>query len=119
MRAPWAELIEQLMKEARISQRELARRTGIGRSAIRRMLAGSDSSISVIESALDALHHDLDAIRRPQTTDKNPVIDCNESSSSDQPDEKPLATVHPKKPLFDPTVKAAVRYGDWSNEGCR
>ncbi|WP_371199594.1 helix-turn-helix domain-containing protein [Hyphomicrobium sp. MC1] len=53
------------MKEAGISQRELAKRSGVCRTALRRMLMGGDPAMSVLERVLDCLGYDIDAIPRP------------------------------------------------------
>jgi transcriptional regulator with XRE-family HTH domain len=76
MRSVWADIIGQLLKDARISQRQLAKLSGVGRSALRRMLAGGDPPLSVVERILDVLEYDLDAIPRP-LGDKSPTT-CKE-----------------------------------------
>ncbi|MBS0250699.1 MAG: helix-turn-helix transcriptional regulator [Proteobacteria bacterium] len=100
------------MKDAGISQRELVRRSGVGRSALRRMFAGGDPTLSLVEKVLNALEHDLDAIPRAPTVDKTPVKNCKTVVPA-------KGTPHPQKQLSDRTVNAAVRSGNWSNVGCQ
>ncbi|MBS0237082.1 MAG: helix-turn-helix transcriptional regulator [Proteobacteria bacterium] len=64
----WASIILQIMNEAGISQRELSRRTGVGRSVIRRFMSGKVSpTLADLEMILDVFGYDIDAIPRPQT----------------------------------------------------
>jgi len=61
----WATIIEQLMEDAGISQRSLSMRAGVGRTSLRRLLAGEDPNLSLLEKVLDVFEYDIDAIPRP------------------------------------------------------
>lgn len=100
----WALIIEQLMKDAGISQRELAKRSGVGRSALRRAISGKVSpSLETIEKTLDVFEYDLDAIPRLHP-DKAPVNDFT-------------SDVEPEKPVAAPRLKIEPHFGGRS-DGC-
>lgn len=61
----WGQLIKKLREEQGVSQRVLATRTDVGRSALRRLEGGgAPGGIDVIEKLLHYLGYELDAIQR-------------------------------------------------------
>ncbi|MBY0559992.1 helix-turn-helix transcriptional regulator [Hyphomicrobium sp.] len=61
----WGQLVKKLREEQGVSQRVLASRTEVGRSALRRLEAGgAPGTIDVIERLLDYLGYELEAIKR-------------------------------------------------------
>jgi transcriptional regulator with XRE-family HTH domain len=61
----WGQLIKKLREEQGVSQRVLATRTEVGRSALRRLEGGgAPGGIDVIEKLLHYLGYELDAIPR-------------------------------------------------------
>lgn len=61
----WGQLIKKLREEQGVSQRVLATRTEVGRSALRRLEGGgAPGCIDVIEKLLHYLGYELDAIQR-------------------------------------------------------
>jgi len=62
----WAGLIRELIAEQGVSYRELSRATGVHRTTLRRWLnlGSSNMPITTMESLLDYLGYELDAIRR-------------------------------------------------------
>ncbi|CAA2141515.1 helix-turn-helix domain-containing protein [Hyphomicrobium sp. ghe19] len=61
----WGQLIKKLREEQGVSQRVLATRTEVGRSALRRLEGGgAPGGIDVIEKLLHYLGYELDAIQR-------------------------------------------------------
>lgn len=70
----WGQLIKKLREEQGVSQRVLATRTEVGRSALRRLEGGgAPGGIDVIEKLLHYLGYELDAIQRD-----NPAAILNE-----------------------------------------
>ncbi len=59
----WGNLIRQLREERGISQRELARRTGLNRSMLRGLERGTQTymSIAAVETVLSVFGYELDA----------------------------------------------------------
>ena len=60
-----AELLKEVRREADLSQQELARRAGVGRTTLARMetLAKGDMSVSVLLRLLTAAGYDLRAVK--------------------------------------------------------
>ncbi len=60
-----AELLKEVRREADLSQQELARRAGVGRTTLARMetLANGDMSVSVLLRLLTAAGYDLRAVK--------------------------------------------------------
>jgi transcriptional regulator with XRE-family HTH domain len=93
----WADIIQQLQAEAGISQREIARRSGICRSALRRALSGDVSpTLDVLEKVLDVFGYDIDAIPRPLSYKS--VVNCNNFT----PDVAPEKPAEPPRPKIGP-----------------
>jgi transcriptional regulator with XRE-family HTH domain len=59
-----ADMLKEARREARISQEELARRAGVGRTTVARMetLARHDMSVSVLVRLLEAAGYDLKVV---------------------------------------------------------
>lgn len=70
-KSAWAAIIEQLMKDAGLSQRALSARAGVCRTALRKMLNGDDPKLSLLENILDVFEYDIDAIPRPLPVSKS------------------------------------------------
>ena len=60
-----AELLKEVRREADLSQQELARRAGVGRTTLARMetLANGDMSVAVLRRLLTAAGYDLRAVK--------------------------------------------------------
>jgi len=66
MRDDWANIIQELRKEARVTRKQLAAQTGVGARTIdnyeKRKIR--ESSIYKVEAILNAFGYDLEAIKR-------------------------------------------------------
>lgn len=61
----WGQLIRQIREEQGVSQRVLANRARVGRSALRRLeTGGAPGAIDVIERLLHYLGYELEAMKR-------------------------------------------------------
>lgn len=76
----WGNIIRDLMKEQRVSERRLADASGVCRSTVRSMLKGKGCSIDKIEALLVALGYKLDLIpiegfepAQPDAAPKKPI----------------------------------------------
>jgi transcriptional regulator with XRE-family HTH domain len=67
----WGELVVQLRKEQKISQRKLAEEAHVNRSTLRRIEeCGSSGDIEVMERILNYLGYELEAITSSSLADK-------------------------------------------------
>jgi transcriptional regulator with XRE-family HTH domain len=71
----WGKLIRELRVKRRLSVKNLAKKTGLSESGLRKLEAGvsSQTQIGTIECLLDALQHDLDAIQRQPAVTRSPA----------------------------------------------
>lgn len=58
----WGNIIRDLMKEQRVSQRALAETSGVNRTALRALLAGGTCEIGKVQKMLAVLGYKLDII---------------------------------------------------------
>jgi transcriptional regulator with XRE-family HTH domain len=80
MQSVWANILWQLLKETRISQRELARRSGVNRSAVRRIMAGLNApSLVHLEKMMVVFGYEIDAVS-VKPADKSPAINCTDGT---------------------------------------
>jgi len=65
----WGNLVRTLREEQSVSQRVLSARTGVGRTALRRLeISGESADIAMVEKLLHYLGYELDAVQRDSST---------------------------------------------------
>lgn len=65
----WGNLVRTLREEQSVSQRVLSARTGVCRTALRRLeISGQSADIAMVERLLYYLGYELDAVQRDSST---------------------------------------------------